>query len=403
MFFRGKDSPSYLLKSNGRSGDYDGDKVTILWDPALVQPFRNFTGAYEPPKPEFFGIRKDDLRVKAVYGDQDFARKFIKRGLDFNMQQPMVGVVTNYLEGYAYQLRCAGDLRPLSNIHNLRLATLVGYLVDAGKNGYIFGEEEWRTYKDRQGLPKSVQRPAYKLGVAPSKNAQAHPIDYLVFYVAVTHIDAELTDFSKRFGLEATASWFDGDLTTIWNGEEKFAELYEPSLKATLADLKTQVSALIEKWKRGSDRNRLEQDSENKAFRLLVEELRHNFLAIRPFHGSNSPSTRRWKCDIAGEMLSSSGDWDLLKASCLYARTYNSTHKLPWWVCARELVQIKAMKRPGARLMISSMYDIYKVDKAAVRRREDRDPLHLADDGDAEEEDGDEMDSSVFMDAVEQQ
>ena len=380
------------------SGDYDGDKVWLCWDPIIVKPFHNAPVPDAPP-PESYGIEKDDLTVSALLPHDDYMNRFLGHGLDFNLQMNLLGICSNYHESLCYH---TNTIKSDNSIH---VAALLGHLVDSNKQGYRFDEAKWKGYLKKRKMKIKHDPPAHK----NKERARPKPgnlIDELVFNVAKKERQDALQKFTRHF--QNVESW-DEDLVRIRHEESEDAKS-DSVLAVVLTNLRTGLEQIHNYWLLHCRRDDDEDDFATTAkrpngisFRALVEKCHADFVALAPMiltpKTSNSTAQsimeptdtiRRWQRSHARNQPS---HWDLVKASVAFYHYHNRT--FVWHVAGVELGQIKAMARGGGsyHTVVNNIFDCYKLDGKLVngaKRREmqlEADRAQRLEKGAAEEDD----------------
>lgn len=277
------------------------------------------------------------------------------------MQSQMLGTCTIYHEALCYWRL------PVSSPLACDIAHLLGHLVDSSKGGLSFTDKHWAAFKAQHNLPNHVRKPAYK--DKSSTRPTNHIIDRLVFQVAKGVSERALGAFSKRF---VDANNWDDDLNAVWKVEDEAAKR-DPELRAILLDLRAQCEALHDFWiancshpepdEAGPSNHRRKSNSGGASFNALVEQTRERFLAIKPLSTAKHPMIDRWTSDAG----CTRGTWLRLKASTLWNR-YFKAGKFVWFVCGKELGQLKVLRRGKANVLVEELYCSYKVDANAVRK-----------------------------------
>lgn len=368
------------------SGDYDGDQAWVCWDPDIVQPFRN---ADVPPVPklESYGIEKDGSTVADLLAHPNYTNMFLRHSFNFNLQASMLGICTLYHESYCYHENAIDSPQAVS------IAGLLGKLVDSAKGGFQFDEAKWTAYLKKNGLPRTLSKPAYK--DRQKAKPTDHMIDRLVFEVASRAREKALREFDKHFN---DVSSRDDDLSRIRNEEHEEAKSNKP-LAQVLKNLESDLKAIHTFWRINARPEDVDEDirpprkSEAPSFRTIVEKAREDFVNLKPTLDECPPAETSdrissWQRDHA---RGRSSHWDHLKASvafCLYHQT-----SFIWHMAGIELGEIKAQVRGRGtyRVVDGEVFPALKLDKRVVdgaKRREisEREGEERADeDGDDDE------------------
>ena len=354
----------------------------MCWDPKIVGPFRN-APVPDPPSPDSYGIEKDLLTVSDLIPHEDYMNRFLGHAFNFNLQMNMLGICTTYHEALCYHRNT------ICSDQAIRIAALLGNLVDSNKQGYRFDNAKWAAYLRKHRLPRKYDPPAYKdKGKARAKDGNL--IDDLVFNVAKKERQEALRKFDEHF--KDVESW-DEDLVRIRNEEVEEARTNK-ALATVLTNLKTGLDDILKYWR---DHCRREDDEDESAtarrgnsisFRAIVEQCRQDFVALAPITMKKvmitaarpttidsdpigvSDTIHRWqRAHAAGK----SSDWDVLKASVAFYHFHRTN--FVWHVAGTELGQIKAGARGAGtyRTVVNELFDCCKLDGKLVeggKRRE---------------------------------
>ncbi len=353
-----------------------------------MQPFRN---ADVPPlsQLEAYGIEKDSSTVADILSSPNYTNMFLCHAFDFNLQSNMLGICTMYHEAYCYHQKAIDSPQAIS------IAILLGNLVDSAKSGFKFDEGKWASYLKKNGLSRTLSKPAYRdqQKAKPTDNM----IDYLVFVVSKRVRQKALHEFDKHF---SDVSPQDEDLFRIWNEETKEAKSNKP-LANVLKNLEAGLKSIHTFWSKNAKSENADDDfrpsgrSDLMTFRNLVERCRADFVDLRPTVGESalgetSDRISSWQRDHA---RGRSSYWDLLKASVAFSLFYKTS--FIWHMAGIELGEIKARVRgPGTfRTVVGEVFDSFKLDKRVVdgaRRREmlEREEARRAGEGEDEDEYG---------------
>lgn len=257
----------------------------------------------------------------------------------------------------------------------------MGNLVDRGKAGIIFTEENWIEYLTSNGLPLRLDLPAYK---APGHHKPtSHIIDRLLFGVVRTISNRALASLHNKFKDVGT---YDDDLVHLGKLEtEAVAEDSEAT--NVIKEAKKGIKAIHEYWRRNNGhrdedfgRRFGNKKKDSISFDALVQRCRDDLLALPPVlphqvsdagsstkqPPSTSPMVAYWGRQ---HHLPGGGSWSLLKASLLFAQHHRSD-RFCWYVAGWELGELKATARgrAGYRTVVKPVHEVLRVDNKAVER-----------------------------------
>ncbi|KAF2222551.1 RNA dependent RNA polymerase-domain-containing protein [Elsinoe ampelina] len=140
-----------------QGGDYDGDTFWICFDQRIVRHFRNAPAPQGEPDPKKYGIRqnKDTLADVLKSGSPGF-ENIIHRLFRIRMNDDQLGRVTYAHKRAAYRYGSLTDSRvnKLADVHDL--------IIDATKNGYDFGEADFKDLMKSIPVPMKLDTPAYQ-------------------------------------------------------------------------------------------------------------------------------------------------------------------------------------------------------------------------------------------------
>ena len=272
----------------------------------------------------------------------DYLSEFLRKGFEFNLRTPLLGLCANYHEALCYSRKSISF--PLAQ----DIAALLGHLVDSAKGGLDFTEETWARFKDNNNLPKRQDPPAYK-DKAEGRPTN-HIIDHLVFNVAKAISEKALSEFSKRF--EDAGDW-DDDLNAVWKAEDQEAQ-HDSALKIVFRKLRTDLEELFEFWCTRRT---------GVSFQAKVEQARQRFLGIQPVQDSKSQMVKRWAKDEG----STKGSWLRLKASMLWNK-YHRCGRFVWYVCGKELGELKVLGKEAGHSIVEDLWRVYKLDGKAAKK-----------------------------------
>ena len=326
-----------------------------------MQPFRN---ADVPPSLglAYYGIEKDSFKVADLLVQPDYTNKFLRHAFNFNLQANMLGICTLYHESYCYHMNA------IDNPQAVSMALLLGNLVDSAKGGFLFDEAKWAAYLKKNGLSRTLLKPAYK--DRQKAKPTDHLIDHLVFVVAKRAREKALKEFDKNF---VDVSPRDDDLFRIRNEEVEEAKSNKP-LAQVLKNLETDLKSIHTFWIINARPEDADEDirpsrrSDVPSFRTIVERVRIDFVNLTP-RSDESPPTETsdrissWQRDHA---RGRSSYWDLLKASVAFYRHHQTN--FVWHMAGIELGEIKATARGKGtyRAVVRDVFDAFKLDKRVV-------------------------------------
>lgn len=372
-------------------GDYDGDTVSVIWDPKIVEHFHNVDNLPKLPcEGECRLINKSRplstiFRGRRGRADDDRWEDFLQGSIHFNSSSNLMGKCSSAYETLVYHLSLKRLRSKLSDVGVLKLAALAGYLVDANKQGWLLEDQAWYSLKAETLGKKHLYLPAYKdASISPNYH---NVIDFIKFSVA----ENQKSKTSAAFNIaHPTSEKYDHELSVLWKKYAQQASLEAAknssfgnrrrgsnSLTKLIFDdeqsLNKKIQQLDEEWRilrsRSKNNNNnssfYKSQSEAKDFGIAIDEINQKFRAIEP-----SPSDH-WIClqHKDGE-TSSFSTWCLLRASCLYYQCSRRGSHFSWiWhVAGPELCFLKARKDGRPRIVQDKFYRMLKVDSKFSRR-----------------------------------
>lgn len=338
-------------------GDYDGDTCWVCFDQDIV---KSFVKDNPPPRPiaaESLSL-KNKSRLLTTHFSSGIATaqetdNFLTECFSFNLVPPMLGFCSTEHETLAYH-------RPngLADQDVMRLAALVGYLVDSPKQGYSLSGKAWQKLKSKLCGSISLMRPSYKKGSDTKQRPDASIVDYLKLVVAMDEKEQILRDFSTAWPEQ---SYYDGSLALIFRDTEKtYVKTEDEAGLRILRKLKSDVDTLTNTWKAQL------QTCKGEHFDNAIAAMHGNIQLITP-----SPERDHviYKAFLEERHMQFSS-WSRIRASCLYYRS--SRGAVPWYAVGEDLARIKADGTVGTRMMVSSMHNIMKPDGKLVSRLAER-------------------------------
>jgi hypothetical protein len=354
IVFPTKGNPSLAAKLSG--GDYDGDMAWVCWDSSIVDNFINADIPEIPDLVEKGFIRQDSTTYSdlvARYPNSDPTSVFLKHGFAFNMRRSLLGSCTVYKEEVCYT---ADNWASNEAVY---LSKLLSDLVDLPKHGFIFGEEEWKVFKQKNVRTKPW-KPLYKTDeIVPN----AHNIRDYLRWIAFNKIDESLTDFHES--LPDTQYW-DDDLAAPY---KRYREEATSEWDEVLNRLDEDIKNLKDKWSKRCPKDKVNAKSNvesGEGFIPAILEFHELFHNIKPC--VDTTYTRALSLGFGNPELS---QWAILKASALFA-SYSRKYvpNLVFWVAGKQLLRIKADACPGGtpHSVTPGMYITQKPDAALIRR-----------------------------------
>ncbi|KAI9887396.1 MAG: hypothetical protein M1823_000821 [Watsoniomyces obsoletus] len=334
-------------------GDYDGDRVWICWDPALVEHFENAPLPLEPSENQL-GIVQEKTPFRALNPQNDI-KEMIRRCFLFEADVNMLGRCTRYFQ------RLSSSQQSLTDKGPTWFAALAGHLVDRTKQGNRFTEEAWRTLVNRKDLvPKTPGTPAY---LDSNRNPDPRDIiDYLKFTVAPDCVNDSLARLHTMFSNDDNK---DEDLLGPWRQLLEQAEK-DPILKEASNKISKQMDASIHDWTHAAGGGDEWDDQKSERFQRLSTRAYERYLAIQP-PSADHPLLEWWRKHATNDDWS---DWHLLKASLAYHKKFFK-NKFPWFVAAPQLAYLKVKVNHNHRSMDENMYQMFKPDTKFLQRKKD--------------------------------
>lgn len=350
IVFSTKGNPSLAAKLSG--GDYDGDQALICWEPSIVENFENSRVPKFPDLVKEGYISKDTTTYEELVKDAvDPTTTFLKRCFDFNLDQSMLGICTNYKEELCY------TQKKVNSMDAVYLSTLLSLLVDQAKQGYVFTQDDWDRFRKEalRGAPRMV--PLYKKGELDPK--ATHIIDRLM-YVADRTIERARTDFYKS--MQKTSYW-DNDLT-LYSGWAHREALENPEWSSILSKLKADIESVKAIWNRKLAGSKNEE--KKSIFTPVLMECYELFQAIQPVNDTTLTRTLLESWHGNPEL----SRWALLRASVAFAsfpEKYVSS--FVWWMAGTQLCHLKATRLGGMVAMAPHMNAMLRPDNTFVKLR----------------------------------
>ncbi|EXJ60846.1 hypothetical protein A1O7_04999 [Cladophialophora yegresii CBS 114405] len=409
---RGSRSTAALLSG----GDYDGDRVTCVWDPRFTEPFCGARLPQMPTQAECNMINRSSPLSDIFQGgryDANSMPNFLQRCLSFNTRKYLLGTCSNEWEKLVYSLSRKQQSGKLSHTGAIKIAALAGYLVDSRKQGWSISEADWHAFRKTAAGRRPLSPPGYKEGKTPPKSGAPHlnVIDYLTFDVAESEKDKVLADMQGR---RQQAGTYDKDLSQFWRREEAKMKMEQDELKArrlphanvspygegtpTLYDmlkgedgLHGHITRLWETWGKlrtppDSNFNSQRGDMKGSDYAASLQLVYEQFKAIEP---KKVNQRLRLRYEEEAEEQHPFAYWTLLRASCLYTFLTGGGRSFPewaWQVAGYDLCVLKMLRYNGKVMpMVAEIHGLLRVDTKFTKRLLERganDDEALAEDAD---------------------
>ncbi|KAK5058516.1 hypothetical protein LTR84_010779 [Exophiala bonariae] len=395
-------------------GDYDGDTVTVIWDPKIIERFHNVDKIPQLKSEIECGLVNRSRPLSTIFGDHPTQpnsgdwQTCLKGCIMFNSRPSLMGMCSSEYEKLVYSLSVAGDQSKLSHGGVLGLAALAGYLVDATKKGWELTDKGWIQFKRGASGRLALPVPAYKSDTLPA--ICANVIDFLKFKVAKGQMGNAKKAFVETYSKKAK---YDPDIGAFWkhymakalaegslvSGTRSRNALPEPASLTSLIlhgenSLSNKIKQIVQDWKdghRGNNNNNSfhpESHGEGRNFVLAINDINHQFQSIAP-----PPMSHHWIRDQHEDgLMSNLSIWSLLRASCLYYEVCcgKGHSSWIWYVAGPELCLLKALKCGlDSRVVLDRMHRMMKVDTKHARRLLEKQEESFANFEEEDENDGD--------------
>jgi hypothetical protein len=344
-----------------QGGDYDGDTFWICADARLVKPFMN-APVLEQRGIEFFGIGQEkrtlgEIVSPQIFGTDAHAKAFLKIVLPIALRDKSLGMVTNYCNELSYNRRNGKglwdpDVRMVADLHDL--------IIDADKNGYLFGAAEFAQFRYDMRLPKDsmLRKREYDVNVNAAKlrgdadysdatrlltilakrpqHKSDHIMDRVVFDVVNPPFLAYLHDLQKDIVRPAEKRVSDPDLEWLLLQFESGAHPKLPiDLDKEMQALEKPLEQTLKKWGRI-------WSAEHQDRKPLLKQCVDDYNNIQPVDKDNF----YWLMPVAPLAPS---PWESFKLA-VFARRYYAVKKKPiFWIARDTVCKIKALSESGKR------------------------------------------------------
>jgi hypothetical protein len=106
----------------------------------------------------------------------------------------------------------------------------------------------------------------------------------------------------------------------------------------------------------------------NEQYTIRANRSHESYTAVQPIH-TEDRLVQEW---LKRTTPNSPNVWELIKASALYFDKHKNRLALAFTVAGKELCYIKAMARPGSKVVVEDLYATYKPrrEKKAINKRQ---------------------------------
>lgn len=354
------------LAARLQGGDYDGDTFWICANARLVAPFLN-APILEPVTLQALGIKQDTRRLCDIVEEQNFgpelhAKTFLRSVLPFFCRETMLGIVTNYYYDLSY------DRNDLWDPDILLVADLHDMIIDADKNGYVFGMREFTRFRREHKLPLSLPKREYAANLKGAnqsdemqkgktktklrdlvshspRNKAAYILDDILFNIINPVYREHLDWFNKDVLTPAKQVFRDLDLEYVLREFEEEAlndREFPIDVRKEIKALKDPLNDVYRKWHRMWDAHHKGSAADSVSLAALpgCVEL---YNAIQPIN----PSLREWRTKSGSTAPTK---WECFKVAVLSREHYSTKKTFMFWV-ARDVVRyLKPLSEKGRRV-----------------------------------------------------
>jgi hypothetical protein len=343
------------LAAKLQGGDYDGDRFWVCADERLVAPFRN-APVLEQRGIDFFGIQQetrtlDEIVSSEHFGTEEHATAFLKIVLPIACSDKPLGLVTNYCNDLSYN-RHKG--RGLWDDGVAIIADLHDLIIDADKNGYLYGMTEFTQFRRAKRLPDEnfLRRREYdtNLNAAKLRNENgysnetklltilakgpryktSHILDRVIFEIVNPPFLAYLEHFQNNVVKIADQTICDPDLEfQLAQLEAKAHRRLPVKLHIEVPALKHSLQEVLQKWKDL-------WPAKGEEFKDALSDCIKHYNSIRPVEDNVY-----WDTAIA----SSAPDlWDCFKLA-VFSREHK--YKAVFWIARDIVCEVKSLSING--------------------------------------------------------
>jgi hypothetical protein len=366
------------LAAKLQGGDYDGDRFWVCADERLVDPFLN-APVLEQRGTDFFGIQQEMRTLEEIVSPEDFgteehATAFLRIVLQIACRDKPLGVVTNYCSDLSYNRHKGKGLwddgvTMVADLHDL--------IIDADKNGYLYGMTEFAQFRLEKRLPPEsiLRRREYdaNLNAAKLRNENgyssetklltilasrprrtSHILDRVIFDVVNPPFLTYLQHFQRNVVKAAEQTICDPDL------EFELAKLESSAHRKLPVDLYTETQALKQSLQEILQKWRLLWSAKGEEFRDALSECIDLYNSIQPADSDNF----YWSTSIAS---SAPTHWDCFKLA-VFSREHK--YKAVFWIARDIVCEVKKLSING-RNNLDQIQKVMKAIRPKERKRAD--------------------------------
>ncbi|GAB7333164.1 hypothetical protein MBLNU13_g04825t1 [Cladosporium sp. NU13] len=375
------------LAAKLQGGDYDGDRFWVCADERLVNPFLN-APVLDQRGIDFFGIQQETRTLEEIispeyFGTEEHATAFLRIVLPIACRDKLLGLVTNYCNDLSYNRH---NGKGLWDYGVTIVADLHDLIIDADKNGYLYGMAEFAQFRREKRLPDEsfLRRREYDANLNAAKlrsengyssetklltilatrpRRTSHILDRVIFDMVNPPFLAYLQHFQQNVVKAAEQTICDPDL------EFELAKLESNAHRKLPVDLYTEIQALkqslqgvLQKWK-------LLWLAKAEEFRDALSQCIDCYNSIQPVDLYNF----YWSTSIAS---SAPTHWDCFKLA-VFSREHK--YKAVFWIARDIVCEVKKLSING-RNNLDQIQKVMKATRPKERKRADAlDALPMAD------------------------
>jgi len=391
------------LAAKLQGGDYDGDRFWVCADERLVVPFLN-APVLEQRGIGFFGIQKETRTLEEIvspeeFGTEEHATAFLRIVLPIACRDKPLGLVTNYCNDLSYN-RHKG--RGLWDDGVAMIADLHDLIIDADKNGYLYGMTEFAQFRRKKRLPEEsfLGRREYDLNLNAAKLRNengynnetklltilakgpryktGHILDRVIFEIVNPPFLAYLEYFQNNVVKAAEQTICDPDL------EFQYKQLESKAPRRRPINLHTEVQALKQPLQEILQKLKLLWPAKPEEFKDALSECIDLYDRLQP----TDPDDAYWDKSIASSVPN---PWDCFKLA-VFSREHK--YKAVFWIARDMVCEVKKLSTSG-RNNLEQIQRIMKPTRPKEWKRADTsDALSMADIEDSDFET--DLDESLF-------